>query len=86
MPSDPTLPSSPENEAARRKSLVLAVIRLTGALFMIGGTAVGFDVGGIANAAGFADGVTEKALGGAIFAAGVADFIIVPRLLSRNLP
>lgn len=84
MAQDPTLPPS-EGDKSRQAAFVVNIVRVAGVLFMIAGTALGFNVFGIAGFLGLADGFTERALGGALFAAGVIDFMLVPHLLEKKL-
>jgi hypothetical protein len=75
-----------EEQKERQKALVLNCVRAGGALFMLAGTACGLDLGGIAGALGLTDGLTQKMVGGTLFAVGVVDFLVLPQVLAKKLP
>lgn len=74
----------PEQKARVIKSCTNTA-RVTGAVLMLAGVACFFNLGGIADVVGLADGETEKILGGSMFLIGIIDFFVVPGILAKRL-
>ncbi|HYD17627.1 MAG TPA: hypothetical protein VEF76_04015 [Patescibacteria group bacterium] len=68
----------------KNQDMILQIIRGTGAVLMIAGAAMGFNLGHIAQHLGL-DGNMHRLLGGAIFFAGIIDFAVLPGILDRAL-
>lgn len=63
---------------------IVPLLKLLGAAFMIAAPIAAFDVQGVATAAGIADGITEKLIGGGLFMVGVMDFFVLPLFLGQK--
>lgn len=78
-------PTQGERQRQQAKAIVIGAVRATGAVLLLAGTAIFFDTGGIAGAIGVGDGIVNKILGGGLLAAGIADYLIVPKLLDKKM-
>ena len=78
MSSQPTKP----NPAAA--TLIIHVVRMTGAMFLLGGGSLALNLGGFADVLGLLDGGKNQIVGGAIALVGLMDVIVVPRLLEAK--
>lgn len=67
-----------------QKQLVLSINKGIGALFMLGGPVIGFNIGGISTALGLADDYTKIAIGSLFFVVGAFDFFVVPKILFKK--
>ena len=74
----------PEQKARVIKSCTNTA-RVTGAVLMLAGVAFFFNLGGIADVVGLADGETEKIVGGILFFTGIFDFFVLPGILAKQL-
>lgn len=77
MTNEPT----PEQKA-RGVAMVVSIVRGTGAVLMIAGTAVGLDVGGVATMIGLGDD-TYRIVGLGLFVTGLLDFFVLPSLIAK---
>lgn len=66
-----------------RKKLI-PLVRLIGAVFILAGVALAFDLGGLASLLGMDDGFARKAFSGALIVAGLTDYFVIPRIF-RNI-
>ena len=67
-----------------QREMALRIVKGMGAVFMLGGPAIGFNLGGISSALGFADGYTEIAAGALFFVIGAIDFFVIPKILFKK--
>lgn len=78
---------SPQKEDERKRreqlSIVLRVVKISGAVFIILGGAVYADLFGMATAIGLTETNIHHVLGPVLFLVGVADFIAVPRVFEK---
>ena len=75
---------TPEQQRAQQGlALTTKVVRGMGALFMLGGAAIGSNFSGIAETLGLFSNGFEKILGGALFALGVFDYFLLPVFLQK---
>lgn len=77
--------SQREDERKRREqlSVVLRVVKISGAVFAILGGAVYADLFGMSTAIGLTEENIHHILGPVLFLVGVADFIAVPRVFEK---
>jgi hypothetical protein len=78
---------SPQKEDERKRreqlSIVLRVVKISGAVFIILGGAVYADLFGMATGIGLTETNIHHILGSVLFLVGVADFIVVPRVFEK---
>lgn len=77
MSNQPT----PEQKA-RGTAMVVSIVRGTGAVLMVAGTAVGFNIGGLATMFGLSADVCGF-VGIAIGVAGLVDFFVLPTIIAK---
>ena len=73
----------PEAQQAGQKTLIVIYIRILGAVFMLAAVTVAFNLGGLAGTIGITDGLARKILGGFLFALGLADYFVLPAILTK---
>lgn len=78
---------SPQKEDERKRreqlSIVLRVVKISGAVFVILGGAIYADLFGMATAIGLTETNSHHVLGPVLFLVGVADFIAIPRVFEK---
>ena len=72
---------TPEQKA-RGTAMVISIVRGTGAVLMLAGAAVGFNIGGLATMFGLSADVCAF-VGIAIGVAGLVDFFVLPSIIAK---
>lgn len=72
---------TPEQKA-RGTAMVVNIVRGTGAVLMVAGAAVFFNIAGVATLIGLGDDI-YKIVGGAIVFAGLIDFFVLPPVIAK---
>ena len=67
-----------------QREMALRIVKGMGAVFMLGGPAIGFNLGGISSALGFADGFIEVVAGIMFFTIGLVDFFVIPKIIIKK--
>ncbi len=73
-----------QKQTGNQAELVGNIVRGFGAVMMLGGVAVAFNLGGFAEMLFPIDGFLEKLLGGMLVVLGAIDFFLIPKFL-KNL-
>ncbi|MBL8714321.1 MAG: hypothetical protein JNM12_15625 [Alphaproteobacteria bacterium] len=72
---------TPEQKA-RGTAMVINIVRGTGAVLMLAGTAVALNIGGIATLVGLGDGL-HLIVGVCVGFAGLVDFFVLPTIIAK---
>lgn len=74
-----------DEEAVRQKGrqMITGIVRLAGAVFILAGTALASDLGGIGSVIGFTDEPMRIIFGGVIIVAGIFDYLVFPVILDK---
>ena len=67
-----------------QKDMVIRMVRISGLAIIVFGLAIFFNIGNIAGILSLNDGSINKVLGGALMFTGLADIVIVPRILGHK--
>ena len=67
-----------------QKDMVIRMVRISGLAIIAFGLAIFFNIGNIAGILSLNDGGINKVLGGALMFTGLADIVIVPRILGHK--
>jgi Na+/H+ antiporter NhaD/arsenite permease-like protein len=77
-----TNPQPTPEQKARGTAMVVNIVRGTGAVLMLAGTAVALNIGGVATLIGLSDDI-QKIVGGGIAFAGLIDFFVLPSIIAK---